>query len=109
MKDGMVHISEIASYRINRVEDLFDMGDDVVVRCKEVDDRGRASLTIKGVTSEEWAENYPGVELHPSDREYVPSGPPPERSGGDRGGRGGGYGGGRGGDRGGRGGGGYRR
>lgn len=101
-KDGMVHISEMASYRVNRVEDLFSLGDPVVIKVKDIDDRGRASLSIKQVTFEEWAEHLPDVP-HPSQLDPPPAPPPGERGGfGDRGDRGG-YG-----DRGGRGGGGGR-
>ncbi len=47
--DGMVHISEIAPFRVNNVRDILTEGDIVPVVVKEVDTaRGRVSLSIKG-------------------------------------------------------------
>ncbi len=46
-KEGLVHISEIAPQRIARVEDALSVGDEVKVKVKEVDDRGRINLSIK--------------------------------------------------------------
>ncbi|MDD3594573.1 MAG: polyribonucleotide nucleotidyltransferase [Candidatus Gastranaerophilales bacterium] len=54
-KDGMVHISQIAQERVNQVEDYIKLGDRVIVKVTEVDDRGRTKMTIKGVTDEEKA------------------------------------------------------
>lgn len=54
-KDGMVHISQIAQERVNNVEDFLKMGDEVIVKVLEIDDRGRTKMTIKGVTEEEKA------------------------------------------------------
>ena len=45
--DGLVHISEIAPFRLNRVEDVLKEGEEVPVVVKEVDERGRISLSIK--------------------------------------------------------------
>lgn len=46
-KQGLVHISEIASERIARVEDKLQLGDIVKVKCIKVDDQGRVNFTIK--------------------------------------------------------------
>ncbi len=46
-KEGLVHISEIAPQRIARVEDALSVGDEVKVKVKEIDDRGRINLSIK--------------------------------------------------------------
>ncbi|MBI3633756.1 MAG: S1 RNA-binding domain-containing protein, partial [Candidatus Vogelbacteria bacterium] len=47
--DGMVHISEIAPFRVNNVRDFLKEGDVVPVVVKEIDkERGRISLSIKG-------------------------------------------------------------
>ncbi|MBI2476065.1 MAG: S1 RNA-binding domain-containing protein [Candidatus Taylorbacteria bacterium] len=46
--DGMVHISEIAPFRIDRVESYLKVGDKVPVVVKEIDaERGRVKLSIK--------------------------------------------------------------
>ncbi len=52
-KEGLVHISEIAPRRIAKVEDELSIGDEVVVKIKEIDDMGRYNLTRKGVSPEE--------------------------------------------------------
>jgi len=54
-KDGMVHISQIAQERVEKVEDYLKMGDEVIIKVIEVDDRGRTKMTIKGVSEEEKA------------------------------------------------------
>ena len=45
--DGLVHISEIAPFRVNKVSDILKEGDIVPVKIKEIDDRGKLSLSIK--------------------------------------------------------------
>lgn len=47
-KDGMLHISKISEKRIDRVEDVLDIGDEVTVKVMEVDNvRGRISLSMR--------------------------------------------------------------
>ncbi|MBI4054346.1 MAG: polyribonucleotide nucleotidyltransferase [Candidatus Doudnabacteria bacterium] len=48
-KEGLVHISEIAPYRINRVEDAVQLGDTVKVVCTEIDSMGRINLSMKAL------------------------------------------------------------
>lgn len=45
--DGMVHISEIAPFRIENIRDALTEGEHVKVVVKEVDERGRINLSIK--------------------------------------------------------------
>lgn len=52
-KEGMVHISQLENRRVEKVEDVVAVGQRVVVKVKEIDDRGRVNLTIKGVSPEE--------------------------------------------------------
>jgi len=54
--DGLVHISEIAPFRVNKVEDYLKVGDKVPIVIKEIDDRGRIALSIKRVNSELFVE-----------------------------------------------------
>jgi len=103
-RDGMIHISQLAHHRVERVEDVVSIGDEVVVKVIERDPSGKIRLTRKAMLP----PPEPGEEGEAAPR-------PPRREGeggggyrGDRGGRGGGDRGGRGGDRGGRGGGGGR-
>ncbi len=44
--DGLVHISQLAEGRIERVEDVVNIGDEVKVKVREVDDFGRVNLTM---------------------------------------------------------------
>ncbi len=44
-KDGLVHISELADFRVNKVEDVCKVGDRMVVKCIGIDDRGRVRLS----------------------------------------------------------------
>ena len=52
-KEGMVHISKIAKERINRVEDVLTLGDEVKVICMGKDKMGRMSFSIKDVPADE--------------------------------------------------------
>ena len=54
-KDGLVHISQIAAERIEKVADKISEGDEVVVKVLDVDNRGRVKLSMKEVTDEEKA------------------------------------------------------
>jgi polyribonucleotide nucleotidyltransferase len=48
--DGLVHVSEIAPFRIDNVGDYLKIGDKVPVVVKEVDERGRIALSIKSAS-----------------------------------------------------------
>ncbi|MBL7045477.1 MAG: polyribonucleotide nucleotidyltransferase [Parcubacteria group bacterium] len=48
-KEGLVHVSEIAPFRINNVEEVLSVGEVVPVIIKEVDERDRIKLSIKDV------------------------------------------------------------
>ncbi len=54
-KDGLVHISQIAQERVNKVTDFLSEGQMVVVKVLDVDARGRVKLSMKDVTEEEKA------------------------------------------------------
>ena len=92
--DGLVHISQLASERVNSVEDVAVLGDELTVMVTDIDPQGKIRLSrqavLEGWSAEEAREKDKGGRSGGGGR------------GGDRGGRNGG--GGRGGDRGGRGG-----
>ncbi len=48
-KEGLVHISELAETRVNRVEDVVEVGDEVMVMVIEVDGQGRVNLSRRAV------------------------------------------------------------
>jgi polyribonucleotide nucleotidyltransferase len=52
-KEGMVHISQLENRRVEKVEDVVAVGQRVVVKVKEIDERNRVNLTMKGVSPEE--------------------------------------------------------
>jgi polyribonucleotide nucleotidyltransferase len=54
-KEGLIHISQLAPERVAKVEDVVNIGDQVVVKVVEVDSQGRINLTKKGVSAEELA------------------------------------------------------
>ncbi|RPI58067.1 MAG: polyribonucleotide nucleotidyltransferase, partial [Chloroflexi bacterium] len=89
--DGMVHISQLADYRVPSVEDVVRVGDEVMVMVIDIDEGGKIKLSRQAVL-----EGWTADEARERDRKGSPSG---------GGGRGGDRGGGRGGDRGDRGGG----
>ena len=73
-RDGLVHISQLAKERVNRTEDVCNIGDELLVRVIEIGDDGKIRLTRRGLIE--------------GDEEYVPG--PSESRGGSRGGGGGG-------------------
>lgn len=52
-KEGLVHISQLQDKRTENVEDVVKVGDIVVVRVREIDEKNRLSLTMRGITKEE--------------------------------------------------------
>ena len=93
-KEGMVHISELADHRVERVEDEVQVGDEVTVMITEVDRMGRINLSRRAVFSEGASKAGEGAPRPPTapdgdrgprppfagDRDRGPGGP-----GGDRG------------------------
>ncbi len=54
-KEGMIHISQLAEYRVTRVEDEVAVEDEVVVKVRSIDHKGRINLTRLGISPEEAA------------------------------------------------------
>ncbi len=50
-QEGLVHISELAPFRVNQVTDVVTPGDEVPVKVVGIDDQGRINLSIKAVKS----------------------------------------------------------
>lgn len=46
-KDGMVHVSELAPWRVEKVSDIVNLGDTVNVKVIEIDEKGRVNLSMK--------------------------------------------------------------
>ncbi|GCA77668.1 polyribonucleotide nucleotidyltransferase [Microcystis aeruginosa NIES-2520] len=54
-KEGMIHISQLAEGRVGKVEDEVAVGDEVLVKVREIDSKGRLNLTRLGIHPEEAA------------------------------------------------------
>jgi polyribonucleotide nucleotidyltransferase len=50
-KEGMVHISELADYRVDKVEDVVKVGDEITVKVTEIDNQGRVNLSRRAAFS----------------------------------------------------------
>jgi polyribonucleotide nucleotidyltransferase len=61
-KDGLVHISELADFRVKRTEDVVKVGDMIWVKCIGIDDKGRVKLSRKAALKER-AEQETGQAL----------------------------------------------
>ena len=46
-KDGMVHISKLENRRVEKVEDVVSVGDEIIVKVMEIDNQGRINLSRK--------------------------------------------------------------
>lgn len=46
-QDGLVHISELAPYRVNKVDDIVKVGDVIPVKVIKIDEQGRINLSLK--------------------------------------------------------------
>jgi len=51
-KDGLVHISELANFRVKKTEDIVKLGDEITVKCLGVDEKGRVRLSRKAAMEE---------------------------------------------------------
>jgi len=51
-KDGLVHISELANFRVKKTEDIVKLGDEIMVKCLGVDEKGRVRLSRKAAMAE---------------------------------------------------------
>jgi polyribonucleotide nucleotidyltransferase len=61
-KDGLVHISELADFRVKRTEDVVKVGDMIWVKCIGIDDKGRVKLSRKAALKDR-AEQETGQAL----------------------------------------------
>ncbi|OLO40938.1 polyribonucleotide nucleotidyltransferase [Alkalihalophilus pseudofirmus] len=56
-KDGLVHISQLAEERVNKVEDVVKIGDEILVKVTEIDPQGRVNLSRKVLLKEQKQES----------------------------------------------------
>ena len=55
-KDGMIHISELADFRVEKVEDVVKKGDMIWAKCIGIDERGRVKMSRKAAMAERAVE-----------------------------------------------------
>ena len=58
-KEGMIHISQLSEARVEKVEDVVKVSDQVTVRVREIDNRGRINLTLRGIPQNGDMQYYP--------------------------------------------------
>ena len=78
-KEGLCHISELADFRVNKTEDICKLGDEIIVKCIGIDDKGRVKLSRRAAMEEnkadgdeEKTEASPAEET-PSEEEAEPA------------------------------------
>ena len=99
-QDGLVHISQLSDHRVEKVEDVTNLDDIIMVKAVEIDKQGRLNLSRQAALDELKSKGEPIEESIDPEKlaAAVVAGPPPpreasgfsgnrERSGGFRGGR----------------------
>jgi len=56
-KEGLCHISELADFRVNKTEDICKLGDEIIVKCIGIDDKGRVKLSRRAAMEESKSED----------------------------------------------------
>jgi len=79
-QDGLIHISELAPWHVEKVTDILNLGDVVPVKVKNIDEQGRINLSLKDVP-----ERYSREEIERGREEQMRM--PPQPRGGRRPGR----------------------
>ena len=62
-KDGMVHISKLADHRVEKVEDVVNVGDMIWVKVTDIDDKGRVNLSYRDAVKEIKARKAAGESV----------------------------------------------
>lgn len=86
-KDGLVHISELANFRVKQTEDIVKLGDEIWVKCLGVDEKGRVRLSRRAAMAERDQEMSGGAPAAPAPAQEGGESPEPS-SQPDRGNRG---------------------
>jgi polyribonucleotide nucleotidyltransferase len=96
-QDGLVHVSKLTDHRVERPEEVANVGDEIMVKATEIDSQGRLNLSRQAAIEEMTEKGQPIEEKIDKEAMAVAlaSPPPPPReggfsSGGNRGGRNGG-------------------
>jgi polyribonucleotide nucleotidyltransferase len=85
-KDGLLHISRVAKGRVDKVEDVLNVGDELEVEIIDIDDRGKVSLDRIDKPDAPPSSGKPAGDRPQGDRPSGDRGPRPgDRSGGSGG------------------------
>jgi polyribonucleotide nucleotidyltransferase len=89
-QDGLVHISQLTDHRVERVEEVVNVGDEIVVKATEIDSQGRLNLSRQAAIAELTSRGEPVDEKIDLDvmATALASPPAPREGGGFRGGGG---------------------
>jgi len=69
-KEGLLHVSEVSTHRIPKVDDVFKVGDKVLVMVKEIDDMNRVNLTRRRILENEARISDEGLsDVLPTEKE----------------------------------------
>src|SRR5438477_571075 len=79
-KDGLVHISELANFRVKQTEDIVKLGDEIYVKCLGVDEKGRVRLSRRAAMAER-DQQMGGTPEGGQEGGPAPEGGGPERTG----------------------------
>jgi len=79
-KDGLVHVSEVAPFRIGKISDAVQLGDVVPVILKEIDEKGRYNLSIKAADPDFAARKGLKPATGPDNNERRRDNPPHRRN-----------------------------
>jgi len=82
-KEGLCHISELADFRVNKTEDICKLGDEIIVKCIGIDDKGRVKLSRRAAMEEaaEAGEDEPTPNPEqPAEEESAPADEPAEQA-----------------------------
>jgi len=74
-KEGLCHISELADFRVNKTEDICKLGDEIIVKCIGIDDKGRVKLSRRSALEEkkESEENDSGSDKPAAEKAESPA------------------------------------
>ena len=74
-RDGLVHISELADHRVDKVEDVVHVGDEVEVLCLGVDPKGKVKLSMKALLPPKPVAEAPAAEASVAEAPAAPEAP----------------------------------
>lgn len=79
-KDGLVHVSELAPWRVEKVTDIVNIGDKVKVKVIEIDEKGRVNLSMKQAEGNTYTEEMKAKAAKKPQQENGAPHRPPHRS-----------------------------